>query len=114
MDNPNEPKAGPSNQIPNVFVLPYPNIPQRWSEYSVFAHEFDGYSAYPDNLGELANQAIKNWNEHQVLSNDLKLLRSCLFYEARRARFVEVYPGEAEMGYLDALVLKIRDALGVN
>lgn len=108
MDNPSKPEAVPSDQTPKVFVLPYLNTPHRWAEYSVFAHEFDGYGAYPDNLGELATKAIKDWNEHQILSGDLTLLRSCLFYEARRARFVEGYPNEADMAYLDALVEKVR------
>lgn len=108
MDNPSEPQIVSNDQTPKVFVLPYINMPLRWHEYSAFAHEFDGYSAYPDNLGELANKAVRDWNENQVLSDDLILLRSCLFYEARRSRFVEGYPTEDDMAYLDALVEKIR------
>ena len=100
--------VSPSDRSNGVCVLPYPDIPQRWAEYFRFAHEFDGYAAYPDDLGELANGAIKDWNLNQTLSDKLVLLRSCLFYEARRSRFVEGYPSEEDMGYLDALVEKIN------
>jgi len=108
LNNPINSSKTTSDRTPEVFVLPYSSTPDRWSEYSVFAHEFDGYAAYPDNLVDLANQAIKDWVENQFLSDELKLLRSCLFYEARRARFIEGYPSETDMGYIDALVHKIN------
>ena len=108
MENPNELPIAPTEKTPKVLVMPYADTPDRWSEYFVFAHDFDGYAAYPDNLGELANQAIKDWHEQHVLSDNLNLLRSCLFYEARRSRFIGGYPSEADMDYIDALVDKIK------
>lgn len=108
MENPNDPPIAPTEKTPKVHVIPDTDTPTRWSEYSLFAHDFDGYAAYPDNLGELANQAIQDWYEHQILPDDLKLIRSCLFYESRRARFVWGYPSESDMGYLDALVDRIK------
>lgn len=108
VENPNDPPIATTEKTPKVLVIPYTDTPDRWSKYSVFAYDFDGYAAYPDNLGELANQAIKDWNEHQILPDGLKLLRSFLFYESRRARFVWGYPSELDMGYLDAIVDKIK------
>lgn len=108
MENPIEPPNATTDKTLKVFVMAYADTPDRWSEYFVFAHDFDGHAAYPDNLGELANQAIKDWAEHQVLTDELNLLRSCLFYEARRSRFIGGYPAEADMGYIDALVEKIK------
>lgn len=111
MDNPSDPAKAPTDNPPKVLSAVFPDIFERWSEYFVFAHEFDGYATYPDNLRELANQAINDWNEHQVLSDHLNLLRSFLFYEARRSRFIEGYPTEADMDYIDALVAKINASL---
>ena len=67
------------------------------------ATEFDGYAAFGDDLGELANQAMKDWYESGVLPIDKNLIKACLFYEGRRRRFVGGYPDESDMPYLRAL-----------
>lgn len=90
------------------YVIREDHLPERVQEYFEFAYEFNGYSVYPKNLGGIANEVCKVWNETMILPDDLKLLRSCLFYESRRARFVWGYPSESDMGYLDALVDKIK------
>ncbi len=89
----------------------YPPPPARWNEYAQFAHEFDGYAAHPNVLGTLANAAMDEWNKNRVLSDDFDFLRSCLFYEARRSRFVWGYPSEKNMGYLDALYGRIQELM---
>lgn len=94
------------------YVIREDPVPERVQEYFEFAYEFNEYAAYPKNLGEIANQVCKDWFERKVLPNDLTLLRSCLFYESRRSRFVWGYPSESDLGYLDALVFKIRITLG--
>ena len=91
-----------------VYLIREDPLPERVGEYFEFAHQFDGYAAYPETLGELANGVCKDWYEAEVLPDDLTLLRSCLFYEARRSRFVWGFPSESDMGYLDALVAKIN------
>ena len=108
MGSPSEPAKRTRDQIPKVFTLNYSPSPARWAQYFLSAHEFDGYAAFPENLGELANQAIKGWDGSKTLPDDLIILQSCLFYEARRSRFIEGYPSEENMGYLDALVNKIN------
>ena len=114
MDSPPTPKDENVDQNSKVIIFPMPLTPARWQEYTEIAHEFDGYKAYPNNLAELANQTIKKWRQDKSLPNELKLLRACLFYEARRARFIEGYAGEKDMPYLDALVFKIKANLGEN
>jgi len=93
------------------YVIREDPTPERVQEYFKLANEFDGYAAYPNNLGEIANEACNVWNESKALPDDLTLLRSCLFYESRRARFVWGYPSESDMGYLDALVEKIKNLM---
>ncbi len=94
-----------------TFILGDSELPERWSEYYIFAHEFDGYGAFPEDLAERANAAAQTWVETHTLSDDLDLLRGCLFYEARRSRFIEGYPSEADMAYIDPLVAKIKSLL---
>jgi hypothetical protein len=96
------------------YVIHEDPTPERLQEYFVLAYEFDGYAAYPEDLGERANEVCKVWNEAKDLPDDLTLLRSCLFYESRRARFVWGYPSESEMGYLDALVKKIKTIMALG
>lgn len=100
------------NDTHRHFILESSDTPERWSEYYVLAHEFDGYAAFPDDLAERANQVGRDWREHQELPEDLDLLRACLFYEARRSRFIEGYPNEGDMEYIDPLVEKIKKIEG--
>jgi hypothetical protein len=112
MDNSGEEHNIGNKHEPKVFIFSDSHIPQRWYSYAEFAHEFDGYELYPTNLGELANWAAKDWFSSGELSENVAFLRACLFYEARRARFVQGYPAESDMGYLDALYEKIAANLG--
>ena len=102
--------ADSNEETPQVFTL-YENNPPRWNEYYRFAHEFDGYEAFPETLYEVADLAMKNWYLQGILPDDLVLLRASLFREARSSRFITGYPAEEDMGYLDALVNKIKDLL---
>lgn len=86
-------------------------LPERWGAYYVFAHEFDGYAAFPDDLAERVNEVIEAWYENQVLPDDLNLLRSCLFLAARSSRFIEGFPSEKDMEFLDPLVAKIKSEI---
>ena len=96
-----------------VFIL-NPSTPEKWDEYYVFAHDFDGYAAYPDNLKRLAGEVMKGWYEAGELPDDLNLLRASLFQEARISRFITGYPGEEDMTYLDALVAKIKTLMSTS
>jgi len=110
MQPPNEVPNSPTHPNAPAFEIPYQSCPSRWNAYLEMALKFDGYAAYPNNLKEVANNEHKKWMESHSLSQDLRLLRSCLFFEARRSHFVEGYPQEADMGYLDALFEKINSA----
>lgn len=98
---------------PNSFSL-NPPTPDAWPEYYVFAHEFDGYAAFPGTLYEIADEVMRNWYEKGTLPDDLTLLRSSLFREARSSRFITGYPGESDMAYLDALVTKIKTLMAIS
>ena len=94
------------SQFQNFFDLI--DTPSRWNDYYVFAHEFDGYEAFPDDLAERASRVAADWCESGSLPDDLDLLRACLFFEARSSRFMSGYPDEAAMKYIDPLVAKIK------
>ena len=95
-----------------VYTIEEVDLPTRVAEYCDFADQFNGYEHFPEHLGEIANGVCQSWYEHHGLPDDLKLLRSCLFYEFRRARFVWGFPSESDLPYLDALVTKIKTLLG--
>jgi hypothetical protein len=105
--------SDPNERTPKVFTL-YESNPPRWNDYYVFAHEFDGYEAFPETLYEVADSVRMNWYEQGVLPDDLILLRASLFREARSSRFITGYPAEEDMGYLDGLVHKIKELMEVQ
>ena len=100
-------------EMKKIFIL-NPSTPETWSEYYVFAHEFDGYAAFPDNLKLFAGEVMKGWYEAGELPDDLNLLRASLFQEARSSRFITGYPGEEDMPYFDALVAKIKTLISTS
>jgi len=60
---------------------------------------------------EIAREIEKTWWETGSLPEELSLLRAVLLIQVRYARFVEGYPSEADMPYLDALVATIKEKL---
>ena len=97
---------------PRVFVLPSIDPPEGFAEYSRFAHEFDGVGIEDwDNLREVAREVRANWFESGVLPDDLTLLRGVLLVQVRYARFIEGYPDNTEMPYLDDLVATIKELI---
>ena len=91
------------NREPIVFQMPpdyySPELEKIWA----LIDGFDGYSAYGDNLGDLANKTMHEWYEGAKVPGDKDLALACLFYESRRSRFVSGFPEESDMPYLQAL-----------
>ena len=78
-----------------------------------FAHTYDGYQNFAGSAecGDFANKFSNQYHENKTLPEDLTDLRTCLFYEARRLRFVTMGGDESReiKDYMAALVTKIRD-----
>lgn len=89
--------------------------PTNFGEVLVFAHTYDGYGHFADSseCGDFANKFSRQYYENKVLPEELTGLRICLFYEARRLRFITLgEDASSEMkDYMAALVKKIRDVV---
>jgi len=68
---------------------------------------YNGYKDFDGDLGTFANTVAAEWAVSQRLPESTSDIKSCLFYEFRRSRFVEGYPSLGDMPYLKAL----REAL---
>lgn len=81
-----------------------------WMEIAEFALTFDGYAAVAEStdLGDLASRAIDRWNDTGLLPSSLVQLRSCLFFEQRRYRHMDMELQGEDMAYIRALVEAIR------
>jgi hypothetical protein len=101
-------------RVSQIFVLPPASHPDRFHNYYQFAHLFDAGNMDWNEVREAASELEKNWHETSRLPDDLQLLRSCLLIQVRYSRFVEGYPGESDMPYLDALVEKIKQLASVD
>jgi hypothetical protein len=102
------------DRVPQTFVLPPASHPDRFHNYYQFAHMFDAGNMDWNEVRERARELEENWNETTQLPDDLDLLRSCLLIQVRYSRFIEGYPGESDMPYLDALVEKIKQLASLD
>jgi hypothetical protein len=81
-----------------------------------FALTYEGYSRggfIP--AAETANAALSKWYDTRTLPNDLDELRTCLFFEQRRHRYMDSGfggPADPNEPYLRAVVEKIREVSG--
>jgi len=76
-----------------------------WAAVAQFALTFDGYRAFGDSCGDIANQRC---------ARTLTELRATLFYEQRRWRHFQEDPDGDELGYLRSLVARIRSLVEAN
>jgi hypothetical protein len=96
------------NLEPIVFQMPpdyySPELEKIWN----LIEGVDGYSAYGEKLGDLANKTMREWYENAKVPEDYDLALACLFYESRRSRFVSGYPAESDLPYLQDLAKVIE------
>lgn len=90
-----------------------PGRDRPWAEVWSFALTFDGYGHLGnDHCGVVANAIRSGFFGKRRLPDDLATLRSCLFYEQRRCRFLGDPPDDDDDRlYVDALLDAIRAAV---
>jgi hypothetical protein len=91
--------------------LPAPDADE--DAYHRFALTTDGYAREGSlsNCGRIANEAKEHWRETKEVPRTLRPLRSCLFFEQRRAR-MSGYPFDDQtFAYVRALVERMREIL---
>ena len=84
-----------------------PGPDARWRVIEVFALTFDGYRAFGNALGPLAQRH----REAQTVPTTLDELRGCLFLEQRSWRHAQSTPDAKAMRHIHALLDGIRAAL---
>lgn len=55
----------------------------------------------------IANAVTEQWYEDKSLPTDVDQLKGTLFYLWRQSRFIDGYPGEEDVPFLQALVRAI-------
>jgi hypothetical protein len=88
-----------------------PQAGESWLDIRNFASSFYGYDYFGSTSActLFANEASKNFKEHNSLPDKLSELRSCLFFEQRRMVHLGSHPDEKKMLYIHALSEKIRE-----
>ena len=90
-----------------------PAADAEWQEIWSLARTFDGYGHLGnDACADLANTTRGHFFQGRGLPADLASLRSCLFFEHRRFRFLGDEPEDFDRIYVVALLSSIRRALG--
>jgi len=77
-----------------------------WGAIQRFALTFDGYEAFGDECGNLAN--ARQEGRLPVEGQTLSVLRGCLFFEQRRWRHFGEQPEGDNLRYMQALLDAIR------
>jgi hypothetical protein len=70
--------------------------------------DFDGYKVLGDELAFIAHAIEEQWYEDMSLPTDVDQLKGALFFMSRKMRFVDGYPDEEDVPFLQALVRAIE------
>jgi hypothetical protein len=92
-------------------------VPEPGSDEStavMFAHTYHGYELHGglEELAELVQRERDRWEQTGELSDDVDILRACLFYEVRAHRHSGGYSNFAEQPFTVALMTRIRSLSG--
>ncbi len=102
---------------PDRTAIPVPKADAPWwPDVNEFALTFNAYERVGDfdTVAEMGNAAAKAFAEDGSLPRDVAGLRTCLFFEQRRYRHLDVepYKNPEFRSYLTALPARIRELTG--
>ncbi len=86
------------------YIAPHPDGVATFSKVG----NFDGYKVFGEELVHIASAIAEQWNSDQTLPTDLDQLKGTLLYLSRMSRFVDGYPSEDDVPFLQALVAAIE------
>jgi len=83
-----------------------------WDEIIKFAHTFDGYEHWGsfERCADVANSAAEMFEQGEPIPDDADVIRTCLFFEARRWRHSGWEPEDEDRPYIAALLNALREA----
>jgi hypothetical protein len=87
-------------------------FPQKRDPFNIlvaFAYSFDGYAHFGmEACAALANETLSTFYHTNILPNDMDILRTCLFFEARRWSLYQREPDNKGLIYMHALIDRIK------
>jgi hypothetical protein len=89
-------------QLPNI--EPHPDGIAAFRKIA----NFDGYKVLGEDLAPIANAIIEQWYEDKTLPTDKDQLKGTLFYLWRQSRFIDGFPDDDDIPFLQALVAAIE------
>jgi hypothetical protein len=89
-------------QLPNI--EPHPDGIAAFRKVATF----DGYKVLGEDLAPIANSIIEQWYEDKTLPTDKDQLKGTLFYLWRQSRFIDGFPDDDDVPFLQALVAAIE------
>jgi hypothetical protein len=91
-------------------AIQFPNIEPHPDGIAAFRKvaTFDGYKVLGEDLAPIANAIIEQWYEDKTLPTDKDQLKGTLFYLWRQSRFIDGFPDDDDIPFLQALVAAIE------
>ena len=113
METPLQRPELPITPVAHEALKTFPKRGASFDEIVVFAFTFDGYERYGmEACAQLANEALSSFYHERVMpENDLDVLRTCLFFEARRWRHFGMEPEGDARRYIESLLAGIKSCL---
>jgi|GEM_PF-2227560 len=68
---------------------------------------FNGYKVMGEDLAPISNAIAEQWYEDETLPTEVDQLKGTLFYMSRKAKFIDGFPDEEDVPFLQALVAAI-------
>jgi len=69
---------------------------------------FNGYKVMGKDLAPISNAIAEQWYEDKTLPTEVDQLKGALFFMSRKAKFVDGYPADEDVPFLQALVAAIE------
>jgi len=93
---------------PKIMQLPY--IAPHPDGVAAFRtlKNFNGYKVMGEDLAPISNAIAEQWYEYKTLPTEVDQLKGALFFMSRKAKFVDGYPAEEDVPFLQALVAAIE------
>ncbi|ADQ14490.1 hypothetical protein [Halanaerobium hydrogeniformans] len=88
-----------------------PKEDANWMEIQEFSLSFNGYDYWGsfEKAADIANQHYNRYEKDNIISNNMEVLRTSLFFEQRRYRHFGSDPGPETMKYLRKIIKKIKE-----
>jgi hypothetical protein len=96
----------PANRGKVIGLISIPVPPEAQKAFRKI-NQFNGYEAFGEDLEKITISVTKQWYEDGTLPSDINLIKGTLFLYSRKSHFIDGFPSEEDVPFLQALAAAI-------